>query len=368
MAEAARDGSVEEAAARIEAAMDEQEQHEAEALDDDAPADEEQEELAAEEGDEETTADDEGTEDDPDEESEEADDEGEEEAEEETEPSNEEPIESFAELAAALESDPEDLMTQLKVSVKVAGEEQEVTLKEALSGYQREADYVRKTQAVSEQKRAYEERASNVARAMQVAQQISKAVHEQTMKTLAGELNSDEMQALMKSNPAQYVIRRDAIRERAANLQRVQQAAVQHYEQTEKQQQAQFQEDFEAYRNEELALLQETVPDWGEASKSSVREILREVGFGDDEIGSVVDHRWVRLALMAAKSSKATEESAPPKGVKAPKAKPPKALKPGKEGQARRPSRRQKQLQAARKRLKASGSVSDLAAVIEQSL
>ena len=40
--------------------------------------------------------------------------------------------------------------------VKIDGEEQEVTLEELRNGYQRQADYTRKSQALAEQRKAYE--------------------------------------------------------------------------------------------------------------------------------------------------------------------------------------------------------------------
>src|SRR5690606_29798652 len=50
------------------------------------------------------------------------------------------------------EGDDPDVQT---FTVKVDGEEIEVTLEEALAGYQRQADYTRKTQALSQERERY---------------------------------------------------------------------------------------------------------------------------------------------------------------------------------------------------------------------
>jgi len=62
-----------------------------------------------------------------------------------------EEIESLSEQE--IEMLPVDEFGEKYVSVQVNGEEIQVSLKEALSGYQRQADYTRKTQELSEQKR-----------------------------------------------------------------------------------------------------------------------------------------------------------------------------------------------------------------------
>jgi len=62
-----------------------------------------------------------------------------------------EEIESLSEQE--IEMLPVDEFGEKYVSVQVNGEEVQVSLKEALSGYQRQADYTRKTQELSEQKR-----------------------------------------------------------------------------------------------------------------------------------------------------------------------------------------------------------------------
>jgi type II secretory pathway component PulF len=62
-----------------------------------------------------------------------------------------EEIESLSEQE--IEMLPVDEFGDKYVSVQVNGEEVQVPLKEALSGYQRQADYTRKTQELSEQRR-----------------------------------------------------------------------------------------------------------------------------------------------------------------------------------------------------------------------
>lgn len=69
---------------------------------------------------------------------------------------DEELPDTLASLAQALEMSAEDLSTHLKVPIKVAGRTSEVTLDEAIRGYQREQDYSRRKDELAEQRRQIE--------------------------------------------------------------------------------------------------------------------------------------------------------------------------------------------------------------------
>lgn len=68
--------------------------------------------------------------------------------------------------------------------VKVDGEVVEVTLKEALAGYQRQADYTRKAQALSAEKEQFEKAVSEVSDALSGLQQLDSAWEENPISVL----------------------------------------------------------------------------------------------------------------------------------------------------------------------------------------
>lgn len=69
--------------------------------------------------------------------------------------------------------------------VKVDGEVVEVTLKEALAGYQRQADYTRKAQALASEKEEFERAVSEVSGALGGLQQLDEAWEENPINVLA---------------------------------------------------------------------------------------------------------------------------------------------------------------------------------------
>jgi hypothetical protein len=85
-----------------------------------------------------------------------------------------------------------DAQTDTAYTVKIDGEEFEVTLDELRNGYQRQADYTRKSQSLAEQRKAYEANLQAVqAERNQYAQvlekcQLIRMLNYSVMKTLTG--------------------------------------------------------------------------------------------------------------------------------------------------------------------------------------
>ena len=83
------------------------------------------------------------------------------------------------------EEDDEDPSLSETYQVKVDGEVVEVTLKEALAGYQRQADYTRKAQALSEEKRQLEETVAEFSETLGTIQQLDSAWEENPIQVIA---------------------------------------------------------------------------------------------------------------------------------------------------------------------------------------
>lgn len=83
------------------------------------------------------------------------------------------------------ESDVEDSDDSETYKVKVDGETVEVTLKEALAGYQRQADYTRKMQALAEERKQFEEAGEEIAGVIEQVQALDEAWNEDPVQVLA---------------------------------------------------------------------------------------------------------------------------------------------------------------------------------------
>lgn len=79
----------------------------------------------------------------------------------------------------------EDASDSETYTVKVDGETVEVTLKEALAGYQRQADYTRKMQALAEERKQFEEASEEIGGVLQQVQALDEAWAEDPVQVLA---------------------------------------------------------------------------------------------------------------------------------------------------------------------------------------
>ena len=106
--------------------------------------------------------------------------------------------------------------------VKVDGEEQEVTLDELRNGYQRQADYTRKSQALAEQRKAYE---ANLQAIQSEREQYSQALEMMAaqQKNELAQYESIDWKTLKEDDPMEYMEKRLEYQETRDKIARVEQ-------------------------------------------------------------------------------------------------------------------------------------------------
>ena len=282
--ERVREGSAEDAANQILNMWDSQEQTASEETD--TPVDEEvvEETEEAEEVEEEA----------PEEEGQ---------AEEETE----EEVEEEEETEIVAEED-------LKYTIKVDGEELEVGIDELKNGYQRQADYTRKSQALAEQRKETEAILSERQKLEQERQMYANGLQmlrEQQSSKLQ-EFENTDWQTLKDDDPYQYILKRDEYRDAQEKVQNVQQQqAIIQQEQAEEAQKARAH-----FVQQEYNRLVEALPEWNDQEstiKKDVQEYAKSVGFLPEEINQLADHRSVLVIKKAMEYDKLTTKVAPKK-------------------------------------------------------
>lgn len=249
-----------------------------------------------------------------------------------------------------------------KFTVKVDGEEVEVTQSELLAGYSRQADYTRKTQALSQERESFKEEQESVrAERKQYATLLEKL--EDSVKQAAGpEPDWDE---LYRKDPNEWVRQRELHRARkerldaiAAEKERVQQA-------DEKERQEQIRQHVATERGRVL----EAIPEWkdekkAEAEQKEIVAYAMENGYTPEELQRIYDHRAVatlRKAMLYDKAAKAGSK-AKAKSKAAGKAAGPKTATPGKSRSGKHGQ--SKQRAQAEARLAQSGDLDDAAALL----
>ena len=181
-------------------------------------------------------------------------------------------------------------------TVRVDGEEVEVSIDELLSGYSRTQDYTRKTMALADQRKSLETELEQIrserAQLTQVLEQIDVQDQEQ-------EPNWD---ALYQQDPQQWLIQREVWREK----QERKRALVEEKQRLLQAQEADKQRIVAQFVEQERGRLAEVLPQWrdekvAKAEKAKVADYAKRIGFTDQEIAQFYDHRAVTTLYKAMK-------------------------------------------------------------------
>ena len=262
--------------------------------------------------------------------------------------------EEAAEEVEATEDNQEAESEETLVTVKINGKEQQIPLKEAIAGYQRNADYSQKTQALAQERKAFEAERNNVVAERAQYSQLLTALSSQLEQLMPQEPNWEE---LHRNDPINYPLIRDQWRDYRERLVATQaeQARLQQIEAIERQ------ERLREVVSQGQKYLQEKVPEWKdeakwEQAKKSLRDYGLKVGYSEEELRQAYDPRALIVLDKARKYDELMANK--PKPVKAANA--PKPMKSG--GTSSVPAR-STDFARASQRLKSSGHVSDAAAL-----
>ena len=239
----------------------------------------------------------------------------------------------------------EEVEAPQRFRVKVDNEELDVDLDELIKGYSRTSDYTKKTQNLAEQRKAVESERARIDEAAKL-----RDTYAQRLQVIEQMLTqpAEDLTALKDQDPIGYAVKM------AENMER------------EKQLQAVRAERESLQAKQER--LRSAIPDFGDEVKGEVirkeiKDYAKSVGWTDQELSQVYDHRAV-LTLYRAMQYEKLQKSKPAVSKRVAEA--PKSLAPGvgsqrldKDGEA---------VKKLTKQLKQSGRPRDAAALFERFL
>lgn len=198
------------------------------------------------------------------------------------------------------QTDPEP--SDSKVTVEVDGKTVELTKEQVAEAYKnglRQADYTQKTQAIAEQRKAAEaETAKARAERQELAQNLTR--HQALLEGALQEQQKIDWQALLESDPVEYLKQQHLAQARQAALQQTVQQKAALDAQAQAEQQEAFKSHIESQREELLA----KIPEWKDEAKrnagvAEVKSYLQKQGLSDAEIHGVTDHRAIIMTRKA---------------------------------------------------------------------
>jgi len=251
----------------------------------------------------------------------------------------------------------EEALQPQTFTVKVDGQEVEVTQDELINGYSRQQDYTRKTQELSQQRKTIEQQQAELAQRDAIYSQLLPKMEAQ----LKGELaNEPDWNALYEDDPVGYVREKQLWDEKKEKLSAVSAEQQRLQQEAFARQQEQIAKAVE-YGNQRLL---EIIPEWqnpevAAKEKAAISEYaMRELEYTPEEIQQVYDYRallglrnaWLNSKTVAATKKKPTQKA------------PARVARPGTTNRPKSAA----PVKKAKQRLAKTGKIQDAAKVFEQ--
>jgi len=270
----------------------------------------------------------------------------------------EEAEETSEEVEGEDEESEEQALRKQKFIVKVDGKEIEVQKEELIRGYQREADYTRKTQKLAEERKIVE---SEFQQVRGEREQYSQILGQLQQKLQQFEPQQPDWNRLEVEDPTEYA------RQWTSHQRRQQQQYAIQMEQMRLNQlyQAESQKQIQNVLAQETVILKEKIPEWNSPEKAKAEgkallEYGQKLGFSEQELNGISDSRAL-LALHKAWKYDQMMSKRPEFQAKMKKA--PRMASPGSSGSL---SSKSSDINNAKKRLAQTGSVRDAASLFEK--
>ena len=207
------------------------------------------------------------------------------------------------ELIDQIEDETPSDTNQELFTLTVNGQDVEVTLDELKKGYSRQSDYTRKTEKLSQDRKSIDELKNEYTRQNEEAK-IKRDQYEKQLQVLSEQLKSMQpsidMDRLYQEDPAEYV-KQKAAQDRKKELEM---SAKQEQDRILKEKQVESEKVYSQYLENERKLLAEKLPIYKDKEKApqfikNLTEYAKSIGYTDQEISMLVDHRAVVMLANA---------------------------------------------------------------------
>ena len=248
-----------------------------------------------------------------------------------------------------------------RFKVKVAGEELELSQEELINYAQQGADYTRKTQQLAEQRKALEAESQSVIQAKQLRDAYADRL-QMIEQMLSAQDSNEDLDSLKENDPIGYAVKVAEMQQKEKQMYAVQ-AERQRIAQ---EQQAEYSQNMQKYLATQAQELTKVIPEYadpekGEVLRNDLRKFAKSVGFSDEDLSQVVDHRQV-LTLYKAMQYDKLQQSKPQVTKRVSEA--PKTLKSGSGSKTTNFD----QMKRNKQQLRQTGKVRDAAKIFEQFL
>ena len=189
--------------------------------------------------------------------------------------------------------------TEELVTVKVDGQDTQVTLDELKNGYSRQSDYSKKTKALADERRGLDTERDKVTTELEA---VKKERDDYAVK-LKSFIKSDKQEDIdwdkvYEQDPIEYV----RLKAEADRKKEIRQQAETELKSIQQKQDEEQKKKYADYVTTQSNMLSEKVPEFADPVKkgkiqANVKNYLNEIGFSDQELSMLTDHRTVMVAI-----------------------------------------------------------------------
>jgi len=224
--------------------------------------------------------------------------------EEESEVADDDESEESEEEEVEDEDEPESTV----YTVKVNGQDVEVSEDELIKGYSRQQDYTQKTQQLAEYKRQIDGAAQQMQQEVAQTQQVRAQYVDALATAIEGnythlqQFANVDWEKLKTEDREEYLTKRDDYRQAQEGIEQLKAQAGQAQQQQQQEMQVQHQQVLQEEHAKMVSILPEwNDPDTQKAIAKTVSEFALSKGYTQEELSQLVDHRSI-LVLMQAKA------------------------------------------------------------------
>lgn len=182
----------------------------------------------------------------------------------------------------------------LYVKTKIDGKEGKATLADLVKSYQLEGSLTKKHMEASEHQKALEQQKAQLEQQAQARIQQLDDLANIAMHELNQEFQSVDWNTLRQEDPAEFSARKAEFQDRQNRINQL-------YQQVQTDRQKEVTEQQERIKQlvaEEGQKLSSAIPEWSDSTiatqeRNAIRDFAKSLGYGDDDLNSVVDHRQV---------------------------------------------------------------------------
>lgn len=260
---------------------------------------------------------------------------------------------------------PLETLLNLKARANIDGKEDAVPLSEVLKSYQLSKHVNNQSQELANQRKAFEAERENKLKEVQHRLTEAQALSQQLETELVAEYNAIDWVTLRNTDPAEFAARKQEYNERWNRIQaHKNKSLAESYRIQQETAQKQMDQARDVLKAESQKLL-DAIPEWkdeakAKSGKQELRDYLSSMGFSNEDINSLTDHRSIRIIRNAMLYERASNKATI---VQKKVSTLPKVMKPG--NQQPKDANREK-VNESMGRLRKSGKLDDAAAAIER--